>query len=1041
MKSRHLLSHYIPLAVHNPFSGAPVLSAGETGSTMEDAEACLEGAPLSGTVLAASYQTRGVGRKEGRIWHAEKGMNLLFTLLVNKEDINLQPQLVPLAAGLGLSRFLENEYAVAPLIKWPNDVLIDGKKIAGILCRFNGGWFLVGIGVNINQAAFPARLQNPATSLYLETGTITDPVSLLPRLLQNLRESLSDGGWREEVQSRLFGTGKEVLVCGGRRPDDGVAGDYPAVIRGIDEEGRLLVTSRDSAELIALAGGEISIARLNPGLHRKITQHMTELLGSLRESFDKSPGFTQNLGAVYTALTRLPGLSLPDSFSLGRYAAAFVEKLPGPDPKEMSFFSDEPRSFKTGGRLLDLWFMEIFWMMRFRAGPGPWVKEETSLSEEDHAAVLRGALRSGVKTGLPFILRHPDVSSVSGSYAADLLRLHIHDGGREEIIKALKDRVPPRPGQEGMLLFLLQVSAELRLPVFGKSLLRRLLTEPGGDGGLFFAALAFVDRLAMRNFIPLLEEQLFGIRTGEARKLLLISALAGLYAGAPGGLPNYLPAVSEKLSAGLDASRLLLNHLECCLRGGGGNADSGRGLRVLQCSCIDRSRMPGEGNSGGMNVFILALGDALAREPGIGTVYTLQMVNLAEPLHLESLLEERTPGHVVIGVPVYLPEGINQFSLMKRQYHIEHWAERTLSLYGIKPDLFHLRYTHNGSMALMNAARRMKVPAVFTLTSDPHVQLSQKYGQFSASGGQPEDLSFDLHRVFLSDRILSGADGVVVLSQGHGLGNIYSFFPQFGLDPQLSKKPLKLVSEGIDMSTEGLPGFSREDFMRLMSSQDYDGPGFPFRLDREHVDRPCILNAGRLHPVKQQHLLAEAWISSGLWKVYNLVIVGGKAVNPGKEERDIIEKIALLAAGNPQVKGRFAVLGAMENRKLRSLEHWITENIAGPLPHVYACSSYKEEFGIAILEAMEAGFLMFGPVRGGLPGYITHGENGFLMKTDSAEDIADTLSSILLSGTGDTRKLREIALHGSREIREHYNISRVVRDYSSFYKEVVRHGM
>lgn len=252
------MSHFVPLPISNPFPEAPILFAEETGSTMTDAEAFLSGTPSSGTVLVTTYQNRGIGRVEGRRWHAERGMNLLFTLMLKKGDIQVPYQVLPIAAGLGLCRFLEDDFSLAPGIKWPNDVLIDEKKIAGILCRLKSEWFVIGMGVNVNQAVFPQDLQNPATSLFLEIGKISEPLSLLPKLLRTLRESFHAKRWREDVTGRLYGMGSEVSVKVAKA-EEGGTGEYPARIEGIDEEGRLLVMPMHGSSRKALIAGEISI--------------------------------------------------------------------------------------------------------------------------------------------------------------------------------------------------------------------------------------------------------------------------------------------------------------------------------------------------------------------------------------------------------------------------------------------------------------------------------------------------------------------------------------------------------------------------------------------------------------------------------------------------------------------------------------------------------------------------------------------------------------------------------------------------------------
>lgn len=247
--------NYSGTGVENPFSGAPVWYTAETGSTMDDAAAYLSagGTLLSGTVLWAGYQLAGKGRLPGRVWLGAPGKNLLFTLILHRKDFPRPPQLFPLLAGLALCRTLEHGYRLAPEIKWPNDVIVHGKKCAGILGRMHGNWFLLGMGINCNQVRFPEEIRSAATSLELETGAAADTASLLQFLLENCRDAFPEPAWRDAIESRLAYRGKNVEVfTRGDEPEG-----FPALVAGIDEEGRLRYRrpGRESEEF--LAAGEI----------------------------------------------------------------------------------------------------------------------------------------------------------------------------------------------------------------------------------------------------------------------------------------------------------------------------------------------------------------------------------------------------------------------------------------------------------------------------------------------------------------------------------------------------------------------------------------------------------------------------------------------------------------------------------------------------------------------------------------------------------------------------------------------------------------
>lgn len=198
-----------------------------------------------------------------------------------------------------------------------------------------------------------------------------------------------------------------------------------------------------------------------------------------------------------------------------------------------------------------------------------------------------------------------------------------------------------------------------------------------------------------------------------------------------------------------------------------------------------------------------------------------------------------------------------------------------------------------------------------------------------------------------------------------------------------------------------------------------------------------MLNVGRLHPVKQQDLLVEAWASSDLWRSYNLILVSGNLEDPNETEREMLTRIEKLITRYPHISGRLCFTGAMSNAEVRVLEQSIIQYVESSQPHVYVCSSIKEEFGIAVLEAMSAGFLLFGPERGGLSSYVHHGENGFLLDTSSSQAIAETLSRILLNNQSDVEHLGTIAEAGQKTVRETFDIRQIAPQFAEFYQEIV----
>jgi BirA family biotin operon repressor/biotin-[acetyl-CoA-carboxylase] ligase len=147
------------------------------------------GAP-HGTLLLAEQQTAGRGRV-GRAWHSEKSSGIYMTVLLRPAITPVQAPLVTLVAGLAARDAVADQTGAAPDIRWPNDLLLGGKKLGGILTEMHAEpdrvhFLVVGIGINVNHERLPAELAPIATSLRIETGRAHSREELLVRVLRRL---------------------------------------------------------------------------------------------------------------------------------------------------------------------------------------------------------------------------------------------------------------------------------------------------------------------------------------------------------------------------------------------------------------------------------------------------------------------------------------------------------------------------------------------------------------------------------------------------------------------------------------------------------------------------------------------------------------------------------------------------------------------------------------------------------------------------------------------------------------------------------------
>jgi BirA family biotin operon repressor/biotin-[acetyl-CoA-carboxylase] ligase len=231
--------------------GKQLVCLDETGSTNADAFRLAEEGAVEGTVVMADAQSGGKGRR-GRAWSSPAGVNLYCSVVLRPRVMPHEaPQLTFLSA-VAVARTIAQVTGLRPEIKWPNDLLIGGGKVAGLLNEMSAetdgiNFVILGIGVNLNMtmAQFPSDLRHPATSLFVATGSQVARVRFAAILLNELDRLYADflahgfGPVRKEWHLYCNARGRELVVS-----DAGME-----VVRGrfdgIDGDGALLVRRPD----------------------------------------------------------------------------------------------------------------------------------------------------------------------------------------------------------------------------------------------------------------------------------------------------------------------------------------------------------------------------------------------------------------------------------------------------------------------------------------------------------------------------------------------------------------------------------------------------------------------------------------------------------------------------------------------------------------------------------------------------------------------------------------------------------------------------
>lgn len=209
----------------------------------------------SGTVIFAKQQRNGYGRR-ARVWFSEKGSTLTCSVLI-KQPLRKDLGLITQCVAVSILKTLE-KYEIKPMIKWPNDILVQGKKISGVLVENIVGEtdvsVIIGIGININNKEFDPSIRDKATSLYLETKQTFDIVVFLNSLLEEFEQYYQNylnqnTAFLEVCRTHSCLIGKEIIL---------EKTHEKAYVKDIDHQGRLLI-EKNGNEFV-YTGNEVSLS-------------------------------------------------------------------------------------------------------------------------------------------------------------------------------------------------------------------------------------------------------------------------------------------------------------------------------------------------------------------------------------------------------------------------------------------------------------------------------------------------------------------------------------------------------------------------------------------------------------------------------------------------------------------------------------------------------------------------------------------------------------------------------------------------------------
>jgi glycosyltransferase involved in cell wall biosynthesis len=416
---------------------------------------------------------------------------------------------------------------------------------------------------------------------------------------------------------------------------------------------------------------------------------------------------------------------------------------------------------------------------------------------------------------------------------------------------------------------------------------------------------------------------------------------------------------------------------------------------------IDRElSQVGSGDNGGIATLLVRLGDALVAEgnpdpllPTVDRVLTLSRGGPAAALTCLPEVSSTLSGHAFATVP-FLGAPVSSAESWPRRVAVQRGIRRILRAAGTV-DVLHLRMADVGTLAASTVARELEIPVVFTVAPDPHsvINAMDAVGSLTrANFGTVDETEHFWFRARLVQRMAADAAHTVLFPRPELERDMRALV---GIDITAHPERHSVVAEGIDLSVIERSVAAAID---ADSAEFADLDALLQTLPEHRRHLPLAVTVGRLHRVKGMATLVQAWADDvDLRERCNLLIVGGDLTRPTMDERgqlDLIDRAIPLATA---ADNGLLLAGHRAND---SVARWLAAarygrpGLAAP-NGVYVCASMKEEFGIALLEAMATGLPVVAPNAGGPATYVEDGTTGFLVNTADAGSLAGGITDAL----------------------------------------------
>ena len=454
----------------------------------------------------------------------------------------------------------------------------------------------------------------------------------------------------------------------------------------------------------------------------------------------------------------------------------------------------------------------------------------------------------------------------------------------------------------------------------------------------------------------------------------------------------------------------------------------GGGLRVAQLVLAEgldgQLSLGGRGDTGGVASLLVSLGEALANRPDVDHVLTIGRGTATDAFtgpHSSSRIP-LTYGTIAFGDDERPAETPGE--VWEHLPAIKRGIQRALRIAG-PVDVLHLRMADPGTLAGAEVAKASGIPICFSVAPDPHNVVESLH-----SRGELDDEAFirlvtDSHvwfRARLVEQLARDADQLALFPRTKPIGFLN---PGVGGNEQR----VAVVAEGIDISmleratndySFSPQGVRRNDVLDELADL----------IPASRRGLPLVLSVGRLNPVKGMDRVVSAWASDErLAETCNLVIVGGNLDDPSATESSVLEAIGTALPFDDPNRAGLILLGGRPRADVARIMVAAAAGRANAWSSggVYVDGALKEEFGLAVLEALAVGLVVVAPSTGGPSTYVDHGDAGILVDPD--DDLGGAIRRAFKLVDRDGRAERARALVTSR-----YSIETMAEQLLELYR-------